>query len=378
MSTLPVLRPRAELASLPQVGPLDLHSALLADAKCPNSRSARQWDCKVFADFLGVESPSEACAAFIARGRAQANVLGLAYRQWMVDQNYAPGTINRRLATLRRIAHLARRFDLAQFEVDVENLAHTLSRDVRGPDEADFAKVWAYLRANGADPQGKRNKSLIVLMHDSALRVGEAVGLDLVDLELSSANPRVRIKGKGGVRVWVAISPRAVRHLREWVETRGPREGPVYTSHVRDGTADAEFIAHVDELRMKFRTWGKTAEALNAEGRPTPSGIAWHADRVRSLYWAAMRPRGGTSRLPQREVCRILRQVSEAVGLERVVRPHGLRHRSITAALDATNGDVRKVASFSRHVNIQHVLRYDDARRNFGAEITRKLGADDD
>ena len=32
-----------------------------------------------------------------------------------------------------------------------------------------------------------------------------------------------------------------------------------------------------------------------------------------------------------------------------VVRPHGLRHASISTALDITGGDVRKVMKFSRH-----------------------------
>ena len=143
-------------------------------------------------------------------------------------------------------------------------------------------------------------------MHDSALRIGEAVGLDLADLDLSDANPQVRIKGKGGTRVWVAISTRALKHLRDWLETRGSRPGPVYTSHVRDAAAHAEFIARVDELRAANRTWGKTAEALNAEGRRTPSGMEWQADRLYRMYWAAMLPRwhrrtspeGGLGALP--------------------------------------------------------------------------------
>jgi integrase len=45
-------------------------------------------------------------------------------------------------------------------------------------------------------------------------------------------------------------------------------------------------------------------------------------------------------------------------------RPHGLRHASITAALDATDGDVRKVIRHSRHVRLETFQLYDDRRHD--------------
>jgi integrase/recombinase XerC len=51
------------------------------------------------------------------------------------------------------------------------------------------------------------------------------------------------------------------------------------------------------------------------------------------------------------------------------VRPHGLRHLAITRALDAFNGDVRKVAQFSRHKDIRVLTAYDDNRRDAGGEV---------
>lgn len=52
---------------------------------------------------------------------------------------------------------------------------------------------------------------------------------------------------------------------------------------------------------------------------------------------------------------------------------HGLRHSSITKALDENKGDVRKVARFSRHKNIQTLLKYDDNRRDLGGEVSKGL-----
>ena len=56
-------------------------------------------------------------------------------------------------------------------------------------------------------------------------------------------------------------------------------------------------------------------------------------------------------------------------------RPHGLRHAAITAALDATNGDVRRVQRFSRHADARTLLIYDDARSDMGGEIAALIAA---
>jgi integrase/recombinase XerC len=56
----------------------------------------------------------------------------------------------------------------------------------------------------------------------------------------------------------------------------------------------------------------------------------------------------------------------------RPVAPHGLRHASITHARDLGR-DLRDVAKFSRHKNIQTLLVYDDNRRDVGGEIARQI-----
>lgn len=64
----------------------------------------------------------------------------------------------------------------------------------------------------------------------------------------------------------------------------------------------------------------------------------------------------------------ILDNVSKRAGVGHV-RPHGLRHSGITRALDATDGNIRKVQKFSRHKNVNTLMIYDDNRRDFFGEI---------
>jgi integrase/recombinase XerC len=53
---------------------------------------------------------------------------------------------------------------------------------------------------------------------------------------------------------------------------------------------------------------------------------------------------------------------SENAGIKKQMSPHRIRHLAITATLDATDGDVRKVQKLSRHRNLNTLMIYDDNR----------------
>ncbi|NJM68631.1 MAG: hypothetical protein HC851_24705 [Acaryochloris sp. RU_4_1] len=57
----------------------------------------------------------------------------------------------------------------------------------------------------------------------------------------------------------------------------------------------------------------------------------------------------------------------------KVASPHRVRHFSITAALEATAGNVRVVQQLSRHAKPETVMRYDDNRNNLQGEVTELL-----
>lgn len=50
-----------------------------------------------------------------------------------------------------------------------------------------------------------------------------------------------------------------------------------------------------------------------------------------------------------------------------------LYNSAITAALDATDGNVRKVQKLSRHANLETLMVYDDNREKAQLEITELL-----
>jgi len=59
-----------------------------------------------------------------------------------------------------------------------------------------------------------------------------------------------------------------------------------------------------------------------------------------------------------------------------MVRPQGLRHLAITTALDRTNGDVRAVATFSRHQDLRTLSRYRDNRPDLAGKVASLVAAE--
>jgi hypothetical protein len=76
-------------------------------------------------------------------------------------------------------------------------------------------------------------------------------------------------------------------------------------------------------------------------------------------------------RLTGQGLYHVIRDLGRNAGV--VARPHGLRHASITAALDTSNGDVRAAQAHARHANPQTTMRYGDNRQDLAGHVAAKL-----
>ena len=221
-------------------------------------------------------------------GAGRANALALAYKADLMGRKLAAATIARRLAALRSMVKLARRAHAGGWGAAAcpgrskwKALGRnpTATRPARDRRLAEILAA-ATLAAGGtplavASPRGRRNLASSSLP-DLGLRRGEAVVLDLADVDLPTFT--IHIVGKGKTEpARVTLSRPAGAALADWI-TRGGRTG---------------------------------------------TGI--HPARSR---------RRGADRLTGDAVARLVKALGRKAGLAREVRPHGLRHEAITRALD--------------------------------------------
>jgi integrase/recombinase XerC len=92
------------------------------------------------------------------------------------------------------------------------------------------------------------------------------------------------------------------------------------------------------------------------------------ADELALFVNTAQLKRG--RRLTGQGLYHVVRSLGDAAGLR--ARPHGLRHASITAALDTSNV-VRAAQAHARHASPQTTMRYDDNRPDLAGRVATAL-----
>lgn len=127
-------------------------------------------------------------------------------------------------------------------------------------------------------------------------------------------------------------------------------------------------VEHVNLARGEVWVLGKARSAKEKLSIPAPTREALSAwiEKRGSVPGPLWQNRSKT-RLGTRGLYRIVREMGKTIGIK--LWPHALRHSAITNALELTNGDVRKVAKFSRHRSLDMLMVYDDARLDAGGEI---------
>jgi integrase/recombinase XerC len=281
-----------------------------------NERTLRAYrhDLDDFARFSGEASVTSATRQLFSLTAFEANVVAIRYRADLLQRGLQSASVNRRLAALRSLVKLGAALGAIAWELTLKNERTTPYRDTRGPNAATVRRLLLAISKRN-DAQGVRDFALLRLLYDLALRRHEVETLDLEHVSFSQMAISVLRKGNRE-RSPLTIAPITAAALERWIAARGSEPGALFTNFDR---------------------------ARKAEGR--------------SLT--------GTS------INRIVQAWGRRLGI--ALTAHKLRHAAITAALDATQGNVRAVARFSGHRKIETVLIYDDNRLDLGGEISRLI-----
>jgi integrase/recombinase XerC len=281
--------------------------AAFLSGKSPKTIEAYKRDLEDFRQFLGVDDRDQAARIFLSGGLHKANHTALKYKNHLADdKKLQPTTVNRKLAALRSLTDMAYTLGMINWKVRVKNQkVSSASRDTRGPGKTGVQKLQEEV-SKRTDSKGLRDKAILHLLYDLALRRSEVVGLDLEDVDLERGT--LRILGKGRLqKETLSLPTRTRKILSEWMAVRGNREGCLF---------------------------------INFHHNPNIQGKRLSAT---SLY-------------------RIIRDLGTQTGQK--VRPHGLRHTAISEAVrkvQAVGMDVTKVLQFSRHKDLKTLQVYIDS-----------------
>jgi integrase/recombinase XerC len=231
----------------------------------------------------------------------------------------APASAALRLAAVKWPFRLAREMGALTWEVHVKAPQVIPYRDVHGPGLGAIKHMLDVARES-PDPIGLRDVLILHLLFVLGLRRSELCGLDAGHFEPGEGEGRIFVHGKGrSDREPMTVPGHVASLISRYLDLRGQlqADAPLLASHDRAGKGD---------------------------GRLTPHGL------YQRITWLA-----------------------RGAGIRGRVSPHRIRHSAITAALDRTGGDVRRVRPFARHRKAETTLLYDDRRTDVAGEVAALL-----
>jgi integrase/recombinase XerC len=244
-------------------------------------------------------------AAFVGR-KTPGRVAPDDVREWLASlhRTRAAASIGRKLASLRAFFRWLLREGATDRDptlgIAAPKQRPRLPRPLSVDDCQALVEVDRRVAPDPADRgQRLRDRALVELLYGAGLRVGEALALDVRDVDLLARE--VRVLGKGRKERIVPLPQGARRAIGEWLESR--------------------------------RRPGYQAEPLFPTLAPTPR------------------------RLDARSVRRILGHRARAAGVADRVHPHRLRHSYATHLLDM-GADLRSIQELLGHASLSTTQRY--------------------
>ncbi len=221
------------------------------------------------------------------------------YLAHLAEEDFVKASIARKLSAVRSFYRY-----LVREEIIAENPLATTSSpklDKRLPSFLTIAEIGQLLEAPDlATPQGQRDRALLELLYAAGLRVSELVKLDMEKVNLETRE--IRVWGKGNKERLTLMGAPAARVL----------------------------TAYLDQSRPRLMGERKTdALFLNRSG----------------------------GRLTVRSVQKLLEEYANAVGINRRVHPHMLRHTFATHLLDG-GADLRVVQELLGHASLSSTQIY--------------------
>ena len=242
---------------------------------------------------------------FAASTPGEAYALVAAWGNHLRVAGLAPGSINRRLTALKSLSKRLSLAGLLSYQLTIERYQEELYRDTAGPG-ADGVRALLATTSRGTE-RDLRDRAILRLLADLALRRSELTALDIEDVDLVKKQIWVLRKGKLQ-KTKLDLSPRAARDLAVWMEVRAFLLTP-------DRLGKHPLFVPIDQ-HGNFRPM-----------RLTGTGV-----------YLCVRGRG--------------------VKAEIKARPHGIRHTAAVTALSVTNGNLEAVRELLGHEGYQAAKHY--------------------
>ena len=189
----------------------------------------------------------------------------LEYKQYMeITLGHGASTINCRIASIRSYLEYVSDGDASIIPIYLiaERIPSASIPKVQRPviGATDLA---AFLDSPAHTHKGNRDRFILILLYDTAIRVEELVNIRLGDITFGNTVPSITIHGKGRKERCIVPSEKASEHLKAYISTYHeasfkPDHPLIYT--VIHGEMHPMSVRNVERILHKY---GKIAKATN-------------------------------------------------------------------------------------------------------------------
>lgn len=253
-----------------------------------HTQRAYRRDVMSLIEFLAIRWPKEGLKLFtVTVGDVQR------WRDWMVEEEYAPKTINRRVSS---VSSLYRYLQAAAAElrlpITVPNPSHAQFIARASTDAVKETAALTATRArqlmgipDGEDVISYRDRALLKLFLFSGIRIGTACRINVGDFRVDGDEAVLRINEKGDKRRSIGIHYAAAQAIQEYLEkaeiTRGPlfrpRLGPksetLANRHMASNSMYMLLMSYLEQLPGAMQTAEAEDGSTQSQCIYTPHGL---------------------------------------------------------------------------------------------------------
>lgn len=300
----------------------DVMARLLLGKRSPNTQRAYARDLQDFFDYVARTPPTpDVVAQFLKLEQGQAINIVSQYKESVICKGLSEATVNRRLAAIKSLVQVGRVLGVCNFVLDDVGAEKVKAyRDTSGVAPEAIASMFKLIDTSTA--VGKRDYAIMRLLWDNALRRNEICQMNIGDFNASGGTISILGKGRGTQKETIKLSRKTIGAIADWL---------IASRRTNAKSNEPLFVALVEHFKGK--------------------------------------------RLTGEFIRKLVDTLAQQAGIPKKMSPHRIRHSAITKATEVFDGDYQKVQKFSRHANINTVLKYDDNRKKqeFQATITDTL-----
>ncbi|MBM6881380.1 tyrosine-type recombinase/integrase [[Clostridium] spiroforme] len=185
----------------------------------------------------------------------------LDYMEYMKNQGKKNTTINHHITVIKNYL-----WYVSDVDITYQSLAISVSHipalriPVKNQEILSNQALQALFSIPKANKKGMRNRTIMILLYETAVRVGELLDLKVSDLFLDINTPYLLIHGKGDKERVVSLSKKAKEHLEQYINIYKPQDYVFYstihgvTSKLSESTVEAFIQKYADEIRIKDKS----------------------------------------------------------------------------------------------------------------------------